>query len=297
MIPFVRKTPQAAQACETVGHNTHPSGLLSGIASLAFVPRQYCLYRAFRLTVYAARMDFPNCKALLLAVAFAFSVGSARGQNADPASAASLNESQIVWQMQQHNQQQTNELKGYRAVRHYQVEYRGFSAKLGAKMEVEVNFDASSGKKLRIVSQSGSGALCDKVLKRAVETERDAGKDKSATALTEDNYRFKLLGTEDVSGRSAYILDVEPLTSSTFLYRGRIWVDSTDFAVVKMETEPAKSPSFWISKTLIHFTSAKTGGFWLPQQIRSETNVRIGGTATLTIDYGNYQIEPELAIR
>jgi hypothetical protein len=32
------------------------------------------------------------------------------------------------------------------------------------------------------------------------------------------------------------------------------------------------------------------GGFWLPQQNRSETEVRIGGTAVMTIDYGTYQI-------
>jgi hypothetical protein len=69
-------------------------------------------------------------------------------------------------------------------------------------------------------------------------------------------------------------------------------VDAADFAVVKMETEPAKSPSFWIARTLIHYTSTKTGAFWLPEQVRSETKVRIGGTAVLTINYGSYEIVP-----
>jgi hypothetical protein len=57
-----------------------------------------------------------------------------------------------------------------------------------------------------------------------------------------------------------------------------------------MEVQPAKNPSFWISQTLIHQTSSRFGGFWLPQQNRSETMVRIGGKAVLTIDYGGYQI-------
>jgi hypothetical protein len=61
--------------------------------------------------------------------------------------------------------------------------------------------------------------------------------------------------------------------------------------VVKFEAEPAKSPSFWIARTLIHQSFAKTGDFWLPRQNRSETKVRIGGTAFLTIEYGTYQIE------
>jgi hypothetical protein len=34
----------------------------------------------------------------------------------------------------------------------------------------------------------------------------------------------------------------------------------------------------------------KTDGFWMPQAMRSETSVRLGGVAVLTIDYGNYQI-------
>jgi hypothetical protein len=129
-------------------------------------------------------------------------------------------------------------------------------------------------------------------LKRAVDSEKEAFQDKAATALTAANYRFTMLGTENLGGRPAYILDVQPLTASKFLVKGKIWVDALEFAVVKMETEPAKSPSFWIARTLIHFTSAKTGGFWFPQQVRSETKVRIGGTAVLTIDYGSYQVVP-----
>jgi hypothetical protein len=98
-------------------------------------------------------------------------------------------------------------------------------------------------------------------------------------------------GSETIDGRPAYILKVEPLSDGKFLYRGKIWVDAADFAVVRMETEPARNPSFFISRTQIHCTSVRVHGFWLPQKIRSETKVRIGGTAVLTIDYGDYQVE------
>jgi hypothetical protein len=206
---------------------------------------------------------------------------------------ADLTPTQIVERMVEHNQFQTSALKHYRALRHYEVEYRGFGNRIAAKMEVEVSYDAATGKSFRIVSQSGSGLLCDKVLKRAVESEKEASQDRGSTALTEANYRFHPGGSESVAGRPAYILDVEPLTASKFLYRGRIWVDAADFAVVKMETEPAKSPSFWIARTLIHYTSARTDGFWLPEQVRSDTKVRIGGTAVLNINYGTYAVVPE----
>jgi outer membrane lipoprotein-sorting protein len=195
---------------------------------------------------------------------------------------------EIVELMQRNNRVQTEGLKHYEALRHYHVVYSGFSTTLDARMDVEVNYDAATGKSFRIVSQSGSNLLCNKVLKRAVDSEKEASQDKGATALTPANYRFQLSGSESLNGRPTYILDLTPLTANKFLYRGKIWVDAADFAVVKMETEPAKNPSFWISRTLIHYSGVKTGAFWLPHEVRSETKVRIGGMATLTIDYGSY---------
>jgi hypothetical protein len=195
--------------------------------------------------------------------------------------------------MQRHNLDQSNQLKHYDSLRHYQVEYQGFPANAAANMDVEVEYDASSGKSFRIVSESGPKFLLDKVLKRAVDSEKEASHEKELTALSEANYRFHLAGTENVSGRPAYILDVDPLKATKFLYRGRIWVDATDFAVVKMETEPAKNPSIFIARTAIHYTSAMTENLWLPQRMRSETKVRIGGTAVFTIDYGTYHVGPK----
>jgi hypothetical protein len=240
-------------------------------------------------------MSSTQSRGIFLAIVFAFGAECVWPANAIPGAPAVLTSAQIVEQILQHNKARSDGLKQYKALRHYQVEYRGFAAKLAAKMDVEVNYDAAAGKSFRIVSQSGSGFLCEKVLKRAVDSEKEASQDKGSTALTPTNYRFQLAGNEVVAERPAYILDVQPLTPSKFLYRGRIWIDAADFAVVKMETEPAKNPSFWISRTLIHSTSTKTDGFWLPQQLRSETKVRLGGTAVLTIDYGSYEVVPEVA--
>lgn len=213
---------------------------------------------------------------------------SAQAGGAPDLAPASLNLGQIVTEIQRHAQAQTLRLRQYRALRHYQLDYRSFSA----RMDAEVSYDAVLGKSFRIVSESGSRLLCDKVLKRALESEIEASRDRGLTALNEANYRFRLLGKESLADRPAYMLDVQPLTASKFLFRGKIWVDAADFAVVKMETEPAKNPSFWIARTLIHYSGAKFGGFWLPRQVRTETKVRIGGTAILTIDYGTYQVVP-----
>jgi len=195
--------------------------------------------------------------------------------------------------MQLHDTEQAEALKSYKALRHYEVEYRGFFRRVTAEMNVEVNYSASSGKSFRIISESGSHALCKRVLERAVDSEKEAARSKGATALTQSNYRFLLSGSESLNGHPFYVLFVEPLTPSKFLYRGKIWVDANDFALAMIEVQPAKSPSFWITRTVIHNVYGHAGGFWLPEQNRSETKVRIGGTAVLTIDYGKYEVVPK----
>lgn len=197
---------------------------------------------------------------------------------------------QIVDRMQQHEANQWKELKHYEAVRHYQVQYKGFGTHLAGMMDVDLNYDSGTGKRFRIISQSGSKLLCDKVLKRAVESEEEASKDRSTTALNRENYRFKLVGNEMVDGREAYILRVDPLRKSKFLYRGKVWVDAAEYAVMKIEVEPAQNPSFWITSTQIENTNLKTDGVWLPEKNRSESKIRIGGSAVLTINYGTYHI-------
>jgi hypothetical protein len=251
------------------------------------------IYPVFIMPGYHAFMFFQRGRWPLLAVAGILLAGAIRPAQADSPGAQSLNAVEIVDRMQRQNEAQRAGLQHYQAVRHYSVEYQSSYAHIAAAMEVEVNYDKGAGKRFRILSQSGPKFLCEKVLKRAVDSEREASQDKGSTALTPANYRFELAGSESLDGRPAYILHVEPITASKFLYRGKVWVDATEFAVVKIEVEPAKNPSFWISRTLIRSTNMKTGEFWLPQQNRSETKVRIGGTAVFTIDYGSYQIVPE----
>ncbi len=231
-------------------------------------------------------MLFPHGRCLSLAALLIVSASGAR-----PESAPVLTSAQIVEQMQLHDQARTRALKRYHSLRQYAVTYHGFPSDGAANMVVEVDFDAASGKSFHIVSQSGSKLLLEKVLKRAIDSEKEAFQQRQSTALTPENYRFRLLGTDTVAGRSAYILDVQPLVPSKFLYRGKVWLDAEDFAALKMETEPARSPSFWISRTQIHYVGSKTDGFWMPQKVVSETRVRIGGNAVLSIDYGTYRIE------
>lgn len=226
---------------------------------------------------------------LFFAVRGVSAVRGARAPSGDSPGPAKLGLAQILAGMQSHSRMQDRLLQDYRTLRSYTVQYQGLGT-ISARMRVEVSYDTARGKRFQIVSQSGSKLLRDLVLKRAIDSEIEASKDKNSTALSPANYRFHMLGSGAVNGRTVYILGVDPLKPEKFLYRGTIWVDAASFGVVKIEAAPAKNPSFWISHAEIHVTNELTDGFWLPEETRSWSNVRLGGTALLTIDYGRYQI-------
>ncbi|MGA8187373.1 MAG: hypothetical protein WB776_05525, partial [Candidatus Sulfotelmatobacter sp.] len=87
-----------------------------------------------------------------------------------------------------------------------------------------------------------------------------------------------------------YVLDAQPQSKNKFLFRGHIWVNAKDFAITRVEGEPAVNPSWWTVKTDFKRRYQKIGDFWLPESNESETKVRVFGTAVLSIEYRDYQV-------
>ena len=245
------------------------------------------MYRVIRLALGATAL------ATLPALALAQKSNIPMNNSSEAAASADapgmLSVDQIVARLDRANKRRQDDLAGYKEERHYSVTYHGFPADLNAKMAVEVTYEAPETKDFRILSQTGSKLLADHVLKKLLTTEKAAARDPRETALSTENYSFTLLGEERVDNRPCYKLAVDPKGDSKLLYRGTIWVDADDFAVTQIDAQPAHSPSFWIRSTKIHHIYAKTGPFWLPEHNESDTDVRFGGRAVLTIDYGTYQ--------
>jgi hypothetical protein len=202
----------------------------------------------------------------------------------------------IVHRLVDSNKDRADRLPDCTSKRHYHIQFRGFGRSMDADMDVEVLDHGSAARTFHIVAQSGSHVLLDHVLKRLLESEEDAAQHKNATGLTPQNYNFTLIGNVSEDGRQLFILQVDPKANQKFLYRGKIWVDAVDYAVVRVEAQPAQNPSFWIRSTEIHHVYSKVGDFWLPQRNVSESKIRFGGTATLTIDYGSYAFASPNAI-
>jgi hypothetical protein len=198
----------------------------------------------------------------------------------------------IVSRLERSNAERQRQLESYTGKRTYRVEYHGAGGEHEGEIAVHVQYDGQGGKQLTVVSESGSKLICERVLRRMVETEQEASDraNRQQVMLSAENYSFALLGEETVDGVPSWVLAVSPKVNNKLTYRGRVWVSEYDFAVVRVQGEPAKSPSWWISRSSFDWRYSRHGRFWLPERTVAVSHVRIGGEAKLTIEYGAYHI-------
>jgi hypothetical protein len=197
----------------------------------------------------------------------------------------------VVQRMMMTSARRSSQLHGFRTTRTYHLQYHGLLGSRDADMKVVATYTAPDKLEFSVVSQHGSKLLLNRVLLKLLDGERDAFHDQSQVELSPKNYTFDSQGIERTEQNNpSYVLDVSPRKQNKFLYRGKVWIDANDFALAHMEGQPAKSPSFWIKDTHIDSTWAKVGEFWMVQRTQSVSHIRMGGQATLTIDYSDYQI-------
>ena len=199
---------------------------------------------------------------------------------------------EIARKLQERNRQRATALDQFTGMRVYRMQYRGFPSDRDAEMVVKVTYHAPDAKQFSVVSQTGSKFIIDHVFNKLLEGEQEAANEENRrnAALSTENYDFAFAGYEATPEGTQYILNLLPKTRNKFLYRGKIWVDATDYAVVRIEGEPAKNPSFWIKKTEVKHRYVKVNDFWLPAENHTESVIRLGGRAILSIEYKDYRI-------
>jgi hypothetical protein len=82
--------------------------------------------------------------------------------------------SQVVEKLVQKNAERAKALESYRGRRIYELDYRGFPTALRAEMTVDMTYNAPARKEFKILSESGTKWIVKRVLKRLIETEREA---------------------------------------------------------------------------------------------------------------------------
>ncbi len=248
-------------------------------ASLSFVQRS--MQKAF---------------SLFLTVTVTFGIACAASSDSGPLppsiTTAPLSVDQVVSNLARKDVERAQALRHFDSSRFYRLTYRGFPGDREAEMTVEATYDSPASKSFKVISETGSKLIIDRVFKRLLESEKEAAEPDmhARTLLNRANYDFALIGFESSEKGSQYVLAVSPKAKSKYLYRGRVWVDATEFAVTRIDAEPAQNPSFWTKKSEIHHEYMKVQDFWLPRRNESISYIRLGGKAILTIEYNNYRV-------
>ena len=206
---------------------------------------------------------------------------------ADNPEPPSVNE--VVNRMVERDAQRQLSLHGYSGMRRYSLQNDHMHKH--AEMLVRVTGDADGTKHFEIVSEDGWKAAHKHVLHKMLESEAETSRPeiRVKTRVCPVNYDFQMLGSDSIDGRLAYQIGVTPKRHDKYLFQGRIWVDSEDFAVVRADGSPAKNPSFWTKHVQFVHTYQKDGPFWFPLSTESVTDARIFGTTGLTIEYFDYK--------
>jgi outer membrane lipoprotein-sorting protein len=217
-----------------------------------------------------------------------FPLSGAAGEGSAPT--LPLAADQVIQRMMELDQWRKSALQQYTSNRRYVVDNGRF--KKHAEVTVREKYVYPGKKELETLSESGASYIRRKVISKLIEAELDAAQNQSQdqTRISPDNYKFELLGTEEQEGHPCFLLSVIPSRSKKYLMNGRIWVDQTDFAIVRMEGSPAKKPSFWTQKVQFTRCYQKHGPFWLPASIESESEVLVAGKSSLRIEYSDYDI-------
>jgi|SRR5579863_4802692 len=127
--------------------------------------------------------------------------------------------------------------------------------------------------------------------KREQKEEKDREDNRKFVREIADAYNFKLVGTELISGREAWVIDGEPrpgyephMKEAKFLpkFHGRVWIDKDDLQLSKMDVEAIDTISVGLVLARIHKgtrvmleQTRVNDEVWLPRLITFKLDARV----------------------
>ena len=136
--------------------------------------------------------------------------------------------------------------------------------------------------------------------KREEKEAKERENDRKFVTEIADAYDFKLVGTETVNGRQAWVIDGEPrpgfqphMKESKFLpkFHGRVWVDQDDLQLAKMDVEALDTISWGLFLARFHKGSRfmleqmrVNDEVWLPRQLAVKVDARLALLKSLDED-------------
>ena len=197
---------------------------------------------------------------------------------------------EVIRKMLAHDAMREGAIGGYTGNREYLLVNRGFNRR--AEMQVRVYCEHDGSKHFQVLSEDGWESANKHVLSEmlAVESASSYPDARPKSRINFENYSFEMVDRDVLlDGRDTYVVDVIPKRKDKSLFRGRIWVDAEDFALARVEGEPARNPSLWTRK--VHFVQEyrKAGNYWFPVRTTSVTDAHVFGATEVSIRYFDYK--------
>src|SRR5580693_7388335 len=99
-----------------------------------------------------------------------------------------LNLSPVLDNLVEKNAERADALQKYQGRRVYSLDYTGFPSSFHAEMVVEMTYDAPATKQFKIVSQSGSQWIIDRILKRLLDAELESMNEENRRRVALNSY-------------------------------------------------------------------------------------------------------------
>jgi hypothetical protein len=186
-------------------------------------------------------------------------------------------------------------VEAYTVTEHYTV-FRGHDElHPAAEMIVKTLYRKGFGKTYTILSQSGSSLVRSEVLGTLLENEKRMSQPGNVESALIDsaNYEMKLSPNphQELAGRECLVVSLTPRRSSSYLFKGTLWVDAKDYEIVQIEGTAAKSPFFLASAAQVLRQYANVSGFPMAMHAKAVSNSTLLGQTVVKIDYTDYRVD------
>jgi hypothetical protein len=200
---------------------------------------------------------------------------------------------EIMSQMARAQDENRTHFRPYKVTRDYKLLRGDSRTQVTSRLIAEISVVPPDSKKYTIDNANGS-LVEERIVRKMLDGEVAFAKDSGSSDLTPENYDFRFIRGDEVSGQRCYVLQLIPKRQSRNLLRGSIWVDAHSYLPLRVEGEPAKNPSWWVTDARIALLYGYVGPMWLQTSSEATANVRIIGRSTMIWQDVGYQLD-ELA--
>jgi len=189
----------------------------------------------------------------------------------------------------------SNAISTYTVQEQYSI-YRNGEPTPAAEETIHTVYTRDVGKEYTPTAQSGSAFLRSAVIDKVLAGEKDLNlaANREGALITSKNYEFDPHpGTVERTGQQCILVTLKPLRKSPHLFTGKMWIDASDYTIVRLEGAPSQAPSVFAGQTTVARDYAKTGGFAMATHAEARSHTFLFGDTLLKIDYTNYEIQQD----